>query len=175
MVRLVKWGGKEGSLQTWAHPTLPTSFTMTLSSLSSKHPAVHAKVVASPTFKKLRADLSAFDYLIYNVDRKDDNFMVEVNNDDLVRIIAIDHDLCFPDTPTPALVHARNPKLPDRYTRKMVSRLRHLDQNRAGLLAVTRSIGTGAEAAAMLARVDLLIKDIDDKLARLGESGVYLD
>jgi hypothetical protein len=173
-IQVVEYDGKIGSLQEWRKG----KNAATLTELRRTDPARHAEVVASPEYQRMRSDLDALDHVLDNLDRNDGNLMVEMDEAGKVtRITAIDHDLTFSASANRYFdelgTWAR--ALPEKYNRATYDKLKKLT---ADPDALRRALGphvTSAEIDAALARANQVVADIETKLARHGDKGVFHD
>jgi hypothetical protein len=173
-IQVVEYDGKIGSLQEWRKG----KNAATLTELKRTDPARHAEVVASPEYQRMRSDLDALDHVLDNLDRNDGNLMIEMDEAGKVtRITAIDHDLTFSANADRFFDELGSwaRALPEKYNRATYDKLKKLT---ADPDALRRALGphvSSAEIDAALARADQVITDIETKLARHGEKGVFFD
>jgi hypothetical protein len=170
-VELVSWNGREGSLQKWFN-------AQTLADIKFNDPVLYDKVINSAEFKRLKADMDAFDYILTNIDRGNNeaNFLVEFDRGGKVdKLIPIDNELAFPPSPERAVLRGEAPALPDRVSRAAYQHLQdgHADPDK--LRGALKSYLTDPEIEGALRRNDQLLSSIDDKLARLGPPGAFTD
>jgi hypothetical protein len=173
-IQVVEYDGKIGSLQEWRKGTNAA----TLTELKRTDPARHAEVVASPEYQRMRSDLDALDHVLDNLDRNDGNLMIEMDEAGKVtRITAIDHDLTFSANADRYFDELGSwaRALPEQYNRATYDKLKKLT---ADPDALRRALGphvSSAEIDAALARANQVITDIETKLAKHGEQGVFFD
>jgi len=171
-VRLVEYNGQVGSLQEWR----TSKNTYALGELEQTDPALFAKVMASPEYARLRADLDTLDYVLNNLDRNPDNLLVTVDdNGNITDLTAIDHDLTFTSGADRFIdelgIWARD--LPDRYSRAMVDRLRAIAANPDGFRNALRAYLRPGEIEAAIVRVHRVLADVDAKIATRGPDGTF--
>jgi hypothetical protein len=169
-IRIVEFEGQRGSLQRWAEEGI------TLADLSEQNPALYERIMASPEYQRLRADINAFDYLINNLDRNPGNLIIEIGPDGLPRrLIPIDHDLTFPPTAERPILDGWTSGLPERYSHSMYEHLRHMNANRDRLRNALRPFVNDVEIATMFQRLERILGDIETKLAQRGPQGTFFD
>lgn len=94
-VKLVTFRGRQGSLQMWEDDT------STLAELAFGDRELWTEIKQSPAYLAARDTMDLFDLLVGNADRHDGNLLVYTTGQRGIhpqfRLIAIDHDLTFPE------------------------------------------------------------------------------
>jgi len=108
-----------------------------------------------------------FDALIFNVDRRQENWMIDKETWDLY---LIDHSRAFRDRKT--LPEGFGDK-PVRMNQSLYDNLASLDKDR--LAELLEELITGAQIESLLARRDLILQKIDQDRQDYGDSLVFID
>lgn len=108
-----------------------------------------------------------FDALILNVDRRQENWMVDKET---WKLYLIDHSRAFRD----------RKQLPEEFTKQLVRMDQDLytnleDLDEAGLTELCEGLITGAQIKSLLARRNLILQKIDQDREDYGDSVVFLD
>jgi hypothetical protein len=115
----------------------------------------------SEVWKRQLSIATAFDQLIYNVDRNTGNFLITKD----WSLVLIDHTRAF--APNPRLMDRPNF---DRCSRRLLDALRGL--NKEKLAAAVSPYLTASQINGMLMRRDLIIKHFDKLIGEKGEAAV---
>ena len=116
---------------------------------------------------KQKNEMHLFDALIYNTDRRVENWLVGTQG---LELYLIDHSRAFRWQHTlPEDFIAR----PARLSRELYERLQDLTE--PGLTAVLEGMIDSLQVRALVARRDLILEKIDQDVANLGEAAVFTD
>jgi hypothetical protein len=129
-VDLIRLGTRPGSLTEWIGLN-------SLGRLENENNAEFQRIVKSEEFRKLRATVDALDYLTNNLDRNRNygNYLFELTDGKVTRVVPIDHDLTFTATVPRANLEAYTRPIPETYTPDMIDRLIRLSRDRDAFIA----------------------------------------
>lgn len=127
-VTLVRIGSQRGSLTEWV------PHGKTLKQIAQENPTLFMSIVNSSEYGRLRADIDAFDFLINNIDRNGGNLIAQLGpNNELLRLVPIDHDLAFTATPERAVIRNYANEMPTAFSEQTVRNLEQMSRNRQQL------------------------------------------
>ncbi len=152
-VELVTIGNEHGSLTEWHQAE-------SLGDWANANRAEFAELKQSPEFRRDMDAIDTLDYLINQVDRRQNlgNYLVEFTPDGtFVRLVPIDNELSFTSTRERAKVGQFAADLPTQVPAEMQARLERLGKDRAAFVEAIKPL-VGEEAIpGVLHRLDLLL------------------
>ena len=177
-VGVVEYRGKLGSLQKWVKGT------RSLNELYREDPKLCTEVTRSPEFKKFKANLDAYDYVVNSVDRNPGNVLVKFAPDGktVEGFIAIDHDLTL--TPGMRIVGGggKAAGVPAKISRATYNELLGMKANEAAIkdgLTLTLNPEMRADRAAKIdgifERLDTMLNAFDAQQKKGGHDSIFLD
>jgi hypothetical protein len=175
-VTIVEFEGKVGSLQPWKQGT------RSINELIREDPQLATQVLSSPEFKKFRANLDAYDFVVNSVDRNPGNVLVRLGpNNKVEEFIAIDMDLTM--TPGMRIVNDRFARgAPAKISRSTYTELLGMKANeasiRSGLELVLNPALTPerrSKVDGIFQRLDVMLKGYDEQRAKNGPDSIFLD
>ena len=177
-VNIVEYKGQYGSLQPWIKGT------RSLNQLHSEDPQLATEVVRSPEFKKYKAALDAYDYVINSVDRNPGNVLVKFGPDGkkVEGFLAIDQDISL--TPGMRIVGggAKAMGAPAKISRATYNELLGMKANEAAIkdgLTLTLNPELKGDRSAKIdgifERLDTMLKGYDAKQKKEGQDSIFLD
>ncbi|HLG54766.1 MAG TPA: DUF4157 domain-containing protein [Vicinamibacterales bacterium] len=175
-VTIVEFNGKVGSLQPWKQGT------KSVNELIKEDPKLATEILSSPEFKKFKANLDAYDYIINSADRNPGNVLVKFGpNSKVEGFEMIDHDISM--TPGARIVDGfKAVGAPAKVSRATYTELLGMKANeasiRAGLELVLNPALTPerrSKADGIFQRLDTMLKGYDDAKAKNGPESIFLD
>lgn len=177
-VNIVQYKGQYGSLQKWIKGT------RSLNELHSEDPKLATEVVRSAEFKKFKAALDAYDYIVNSVDRNPGNVLVKFGPDGkkVEGFLAVDQDITL--TPGMRIVGGGGKAVgvPAKIPRATYTELIGMKANEATIrdgLTLTLNPTLQAERSAKIdgifERLDTMLKAFDAKQAKEGKDSIFLD
>jgi len=177
-VTIVQYKGQYGSLQRWVKGT------RSLNELHDQEPQLATEVVRSPEFKKFKAGLDAYDYIINSVDRNPGNILVKFGADGkkVEGFAAVDQDLTL--TPGMRIVGGGGKAVgvPEKISRATYNELLKMKANEAAIrdgLQLTLNPEFRAERSAKIdgifERLDTMLKAYDARQKQHGPDSIFVD
>jgi len=177
-VNIVQYKGQYGSMQRWVKGT------RSLNELHSEDPKLATEVVRSPEFKKFKAALDVYDYVVNSVDRNPGNILVKFGPDGktVEGFLGVDQDLTL--TPGMRIIGGagKASPAPTKISRATYNELLGMKANEAAIrdgLTLTLNPDLRADRSAKIdgifERLDTLLKGYDAKQHKEGKDSIFLD
>ena len=158
-ITLAQFNGEYGTLQ----PLLPNVIRADLHEWGRRS---HTVDEVPDALDRQRSDIAVLDYVMRSLDRVAyglHNLLIDETVAGTPRLVAIDNDLTFPVRDDPG--YDSYIRVPQHYTRAMVSRLQDLSEHPAALRALVESLLQPPEIASVRRRIGELIGDVDARTA----------
>jgi uncharacterized protein DUF4157 len=171
VVIIVQYKGRLGSLQPWVEGTTG------LNDIFRTNPKLFQQIIATPEYKKWRANLDAYDYVMNNLDRNLGNIMVKLGPGDKVeRFFAIDQDITLATGPRmadPASMKSTN--IPAKISRTTYGELIRMKENEASIRAGLQATITEAQIQGMFLRLKTMLGAYEKRMLKEGPDSIFAD